>query len=180
MRYCADDENCPDGLVRVFARSTVALSLASTARPDLPLVLVNEAFCKLTGYTPDQVLGCNCRFLQPDGGAGPVRERIREFLADTGADDARFVIPNVTRSGETFLNVVYMAKIRHERFTDYILGSQFALRTGGEHAESYELALREDLTSLSSVLSESSWMLLGSMDAIANTSALIARQSVSD
>ncbi|MDE0877336.1 MAG: PAS domain-containing protein [Sphingomonas bacterium] len=178
MSYILDDENCPPGIAAIFARSPTALSLASETLADRPLVAINESFCKATGYTSDDVLGRNCRFLQPPGGAGPVRGRIRSFLDDDDVGEQRFVIPNVTKYGDSFLNIVYMAKIRHPRLGGYVLGSQFALRTGGERAAAYERALREDLTSLSDILSESDWMLLGSMQAIANTSALVARHKI--
>lgn len=32
--------------------------------PDNPIVFVNDAFSKLTGYRRDEILGRNCRFLQ--------------------------------------------------------------------------------------------------------------------
>jgi len=35
--------------------------------PDTPIVYVNEAFCRITGYAREEVIGRNCRFLQgPD------------------------------------------------------------------------------------------------------------------
>ncbi|MCO7234129.1 MULTISPECIES: EAL domain-containing protein [Halomonadaceae] len=41
--------------------------MADATQPDMPLVYANEAFYRLTGYTPLEVLGRNCRFLQgPD------------------------------------------------------------------------------------------------------------------
>lgn len=175
MTYCLPDEDCPPGVVEIFGRSRTALSLASTAHDDLPLVLVNEPFCTAIGYRPEMVLGRNCRFLQPPGGPGPVKQRMREFLADPSALDGRFVIPNITGRGEPFLNVVYMNKLRHPSGREYILGSQFAVMTGRERPGSYEVALRKDLHSLSEILSEGAWLLTGSMQAIAETSALLAR-----
>ena len=175
VTYCLDSARLPPGLIRVFDRSGIALSLADMAGPDQPLIAINEAFCRVTEFEPDQVLGRNCRFLQPPGGAGPVRERMRSFFADASADEARFVIPNVTRTGKPFLNIVYMAKLRHRDVGDLILGSQFADRTGHGDAAVYEKALRADLTTLSEVVSEGNWMLLGSMDAIANTTRILAQ-----
>ncbi|MFP3360174.1 PAS domain-containing protein, partial [Planococcus sp. SIMBA_143] len=32
--------------------------------PDNPIVYANEGFEKLTGYTSEEILGFNCRFLQ--------------------------------------------------------------------------------------------------------------------
>ncbi|MGE4533184.1 EAL domain-containing protein [Halomonas sp.] len=41
--------------------------MADATQPDMPLVYANEAFYRLTGYPPLEVLGRNCRFLQgPD------------------------------------------------------------------------------------------------------------------
>ena len=41
--------------------------IADARRADLPIIMANEAFLKLTGYSLGEVLGRNCRFLQgPD------------------------------------------------------------------------------------------------------------------
>ncbi|MFL5257423.1 MAG: PAS domain-containing protein, partial [Rhodopila sp.] len=40
------------------------MALADTNLPDCPLVYVNPAFCDLTGYTSEEAVGRNCRFLQ--------------------------------------------------------------------------------------------------------------------
>ena len=170
----------PPGVEEIFQRSSVALSLADPGRPDMPLILVNDRFCAVTGYARQDVLGHNCRFLQPPGGAGPVRQRLRQFLGDQNAGNARFVIPNQTREGEPFLNLLFMAKIRSASGSTLILGSQFAVGTGRERAASYQQALGEDLQCLSAVLKDADWMLLGSMETIANTVALLVRHQAED
>lgn len=41
---------------------------------------VNEAFCRMTGYERDEIIGRNCRFLQgPDSDPGAIA-RIREAM----------------------------------------------------------------------------------------------------
>ena len=41
--------------------------LADCREPDHPITFASSGFYELTGYSPDQVLGNNCRFLQgPD------------------------------------------------------------------------------------------------------------------
>lgn len=176
MAFCLESATIPPGLLEVFSRSGTALTLADQNLPDQPLIAVNTAFCRMVGYSSEQVLGRNCRFLQPPGGAGPVRQRIRRYIANNDEAEARFVIANMNYAGEPFLNIVYMAKlVGPDTGSRLILGSQFADRTGGERARLYEKALREDLTALSEVVSEHNWMLLGSMQAIANTSRLLAQ-----
>lgn len=44
--------------------SGVALVLCDAAQADMPIVYCSEAFCALTGYSEQEVLGRNCRFLQ--------------------------------------------------------------------------------------------------------------------
>jgi len=49
---------------QAMAACTDGLVIADATVPDLPLVYVNPAFEKLTGYAASEVLGKNCRFLQ--------------------------------------------------------------------------------------------------------------------
>lgn len=40
------------------------ITIADCSQPDMPLIYINKGFCKMTGYSRDEVLGKNCRFLQ--------------------------------------------------------------------------------------------------------------------
>ncbi|KAK4043148.1 hypothetical protein C8A01DRAFT_32790 [Parachaetomium inaequale] len=44
--------------------ASCALLIADLAQPDQPIVYASDPFTALTGYTPREVLGRNCRFLQ--------------------------------------------------------------------------------------------------------------------
>jgi len=56
------------------------ITIADPNLPDCPLMYVNEAFCRMTGYERDEIVGRNCRFLQgPDTDPGAVA-RIREAM----------------------------------------------------------------------------------------------------
>ncbi|HEV7344740.1 MAG TPA: PAS domain-containing protein [Devosia sp.] len=48
--------------------------------PDNPIVFVNDAFARLTGYTREETLGRNCRFLQGPGTNLEDVARIREAI----------------------------------------------------------------------------------------------------
>ena len=40
------------------------IAIADARLPDQPLIHVNEGFCRISGYSREEVLGKNCRFLQ--------------------------------------------------------------------------------------------------------------------
>ncbi len=56
------------------------ITIADPNLPDCPLMYVNEAFCRMTGYAREEIIGRNCRFLQgPDTDPASV-VRIRKAL----------------------------------------------------------------------------------------------------
>src|SRR6185503_12664084 len=67
---------------RIFRSVTSAIVVASVTEPDYPLTYVNAAFEVMTGYSLEDVLGKNCRFLQgphkDQPGLTLLREAIRE------------------------------------------------------------------------------------------------------
>jgi len=70
--------------------------------PDNPMIFVSDEFEEQTGYTPDEALGRNCRFLQgPDTNPHAV-EAIRQGLKA----ETRFTIDilNYRKDGTPFLN----------------------------------------------------------------------------
>ena len=51
----------------VVENATFGVSIADMRREDYPLIYVNEAFSRITGYPKDKAAGFNCRFLRgPD------------------------------------------------------------------------------------------------------------------
>ncbi len=168
----------PAGVDDIIGDSRVAICLADKALPDTPIVLINQAFCDATGYSAKDALGRNCRFLQPPGGAGPVRFRMRHFLADRSQENARFVIPNISGDGTPFLNVVYMAKIHREGLPELILGSQFRVEQGHLDTLTYEDALNADLLSLTGVLGEENWSIASTAEMLSDTMALIVKYRI--
>ena len=97
-----------------------AVSIVDLQAPDQPLVFVNEAFCRLTGYTASQVLGRNCRFLQhPD--VDPVALGVlREAIAQRTA--VRTVLRNRRRDGSDFWNALQLVPLapQGEQVTHFV------------------------------------------------------------
>lgn len=81
-------------------------------QPDDPIVWVNEAFTRLTGYDADAALGRNCRFLQ-----GPRTDvtgvaRLHEGLAEDQVVSE--LLLNYRRDGSRFWNRVVVGQVRDE------------------------------------------------------------------
>ena len=54
-----------DELLKLIVDKTAApLTISNMEKDDAPLVYANDAFLDLTGYSREEVLGRNCRFLQ--------------------------------------------------------------------------------------------------------------------
>ena len=169
-------ENLPEELLQLVRKSRVAITVGDARLPDCPLVAVNEPFCRITGYVEGEMLGRNCRFLQPETGAGPVRERIHSFIHDGATRDAQFLIPNVRKDGSRFLNLVYMSRLVRDGKEALILASQFDVGNGDrDDVDAYAQALTADVGAIASILRPTQWNLLATYNIIASSTALIAR-----
>ena len=86
----------------VADKSTFGITIADAKHPDCPLVYANEAFYELTGLTPDDVIGNNCRFLKGEKTSqealSGIREAIRKGLPHTAE------LLNYKKNGNAFWN----------------------------------------------------------------------------
>ena len=112
--------------VTLVSNSPIASVISNPRLPDNPIVACNAAFCELTGYAPEEVVGRNCRFL-----SGPATEPWLSEEIRRGVREHRPVlveILNYKRSGEPFRNAVLVAPIYDEQDDLlYFLGSQIEI-----------------------------------------------------
>merc|ERR1712023_153926 len=92
--------------------------------PGNPMVFVNREFCKVTGYTKQEVSGRNCRFLQ-----GPKTEpQSVAVIQDTlrRGVDCHVKITNYKRGGELFINLLTMRPVHDSNgVLRFCIGVQF-------------------------------------------------------
>jgi PAS domain S-box-containing protein len=72
------------------------------AAPDNPIVFCNPGFTNMTGYSPEEILGRNCRFLQGPEADPAVVAEIRTAIADHRLFNG--LIQNRRKNGEVFWN----------------------------------------------------------------------------
>jgi PAS domain S-box-containing protein len=114
---------------------------------DYPVVFANDAFCRLSGYPREEILGRNCRFLQgPETDPATVR-RIREAL--TAQQPLEIDIRNHRKGGEPFWNRLLMAPV-HDAHGElaYYFASQVDVTIERERLaglESHNAALMAEL-----------------------------------
>ncbi|MCF7698432.1 PAS domain-containing protein [Loktanella sp. M215] len=105
-------------------QSNISLSIADGTQDDFPLVYVNPAFCTVTGYDTDQMIGRNCRFLQSDLENDAPRAVIRDALKNGTA--AQAVFQNRRLDGTTFNNLLIIEPLQdREGNLAYVVGAQF-------------------------------------------------------
>lgn len=97
---------------RALAEATNGILIADHRLPDNPVVYANKAFTKITGYTVEETLGRNCRFLNMGLDNDPyVLAGIRSCL-ETG-DKETFEIRNKRNDGQIFWNRLSLAGIQN-------------------------------------------------------------------
>jgi len=87
---------------RALSVALEGIAIADARLPDRPLIYVNEGFVRLTGYSADEVLGRNCRFLQGETSDPDTVETIRRALHE--GRDCTVEILNFRKDGSQFWN----------------------------------------------------------------------------
>lgn len=91
-------------------RSTrMPMLITDPRQTDNPIVFVNDAFARLTGYSREETLGRNCRFLQGPGTNLEDIRRIREAIAERRPIEIEIL--NYAKSGKVFWNRVLISPV---------------------------------------------------------------------
>ncbi|MEL7116537.1 MAG: PAS domain-containing protein [Pseudomonadota bacterium] len=118
------DELLARAITRTEDRPT-AVSLTDTSQDDAPLVYVNAAFEKMTGYGRQEVLGRNCRFLQGPGTDPDAVARIRKAVHDQS--ETAVCLLNYKKDGTPFHNLLMIAPIERAFHGRYFIGCQYQI-----------------------------------------------------
>ncbi len=112
-----------------FTRAQVSMVLTNPNLDDNPIVYVNQAFTRTTGYARSVTIGRNCRFLQgekTDKAAVDVLRSAIEMEQNVTVD-----ILNYKANGAPFMNRLIVSPVTDKKGkTQYFIGIQKELRNG--------------------------------------------------
>ena len=94
---------------RAMDEAPVGITISDPDRPDNPLIYVNRAFERVTGYPRSEVLGNNCRMLQGPESDPETVARMREAI--DAEEPVQVEILNYRKDGTEFWNEVTIAPL---------------------------------------------------------------------
>jgi PAS domain S-box-containing protein len=99
-------------LERAVTASTNSIVITDPSLPDGPLVYVNPAFERTTGYAAEEALGRNCRFLQGEDRDQPALGELRAAIREER--HCTVVLKNYHKNGSLFYNELSVYPVRDE------------------------------------------------------------------
>jgi len=115
-------ENEFDFMLRSKALESASngILITDAQKPDNPIIYFNKAFMELTGYSKDEILNKNCRFLQGNDRAQQELDKLRAAIKS--GKSTLVTLRNYRKDGSLFYNDLYVTPIVNKRglVTNYI------------------------------------------------------------
>lgn len=119
-----DDGIIPQVLSAILDECVNGVTLADPDLEDAPIIYANKAFETLTGYSQEDIIGFNCRFLQGDDRDQEARFKISEAMKKN--EGVVVTLKNYKKDGTLFHNRLKIVPLfdRKQRVL-YYLGVQY-------------------------------------------------------
>ena len=126
MNFIVDKDSgiIPQVLSAILDECVNGVTLADPDLDDAPIVYANKAFEKLTGYSQEDIIGHNCRFLQGEDRQQSARFEIAEAMKKH--EGVEVTLRNYKKDGTLFHNHLKVIPLfdRKKRVI-YYLGVQY-------------------------------------------------------
>lgn len=118
---------------RALAATSCGIVISDARQPNNPIIYCNPAFLEITGYSHQEVIGRNCRFLQGSDTDPLAIEKIRQSIrAEQGC---QVVLQNYRKDGRLFWNDLTISPVRDASgVVTHFIGVQTDI-TGRKQAE---------------------------------------------
>ncbi|KYC39171.1 hypothetical protein WA1_30935 [Scytonema hofmannii PCC 7110] len=105
---------------RAIAASSNGIIITDVTMPNSPIIYVNKAFEQITGYSVEEVLGKDCRFLQNDDHNQPGLIELRNAI--TQGNSCTVILRNYRKDGSLFWNELSISPVHDSNgnLTHYI------------------------------------------------------------
>ncbi len=100
-------------LYQAIAASSNGIVISDPNQADNPLIYVNRSFELMTGYSAEEILGHNCRFLQGSDGDQLALDEVRAAVREER--DCLVLLRNYRKDGTLFWNELYVSSVYDER-----------------------------------------------------------------
>jgi PAS domain S-box-containing protein len=127
-------------LERAIAASSNGIVITDVTLPDHPMIYVNPGFERITGYSAEEVVGTNCRFLQGEDREQSALAQLRQAL-QVGRE-CRVTLRNYRKDGTLFWNEFSVSPVQDAtgKLTHYI-----GVQTDITELKQAEAALRQKM-----------------------------------
>ena len=114
----------PQILTQILDGSVNGITLSDPDQDDNPIVYTNKAFEKISGYSNEETVGRNCRFLQGQEKDQEELQLIRDAIKNT--KPVEVTLKNFRKNGELFYNRLSITPLfDNEGHLIYFLGVQY-------------------------------------------------------
>ena len=90
-------------------RTRLPMVVSDARQPDHPIVLANQAFLDMTGYSAEEIIGHNCRFMQGPETSPEALAQIRDDIANRR--ESLVEVLNYRKDGTPFWNQLHLSPL---------------------------------------------------------------------
>ena len=95
---------------RAIASASNGIIITDPRQPDNPIIFCNPAFETITGYSPEEAIGRNCRFLQGPESDPIITEQIRHAIRNH--IECQVVVKNYRKNGTIYWSELTISPVR--------------------------------------------------------------------
>jgi PAS domain S-box-containing protein len=151
-RRLYEEHDVGDPFAAAIRGTRMAMIVTDPRQQDNPIIFANDAFCRLTGYDHDEVIGRNCRFLQGAETSERDVEKLRRAISSK--TDAHVELMNYRKDGTPFWNSLFISPVRNSAGdVVFFFGSQ--LDVSGKKQTEFDLhTVNDELRETKSLLEQ--------------------------